>query len=182
MPKMTPFMTYVAGQQAAGRLLKQRDEADAKFRELGKQLKRDSRAGGLDLFAFLLKPMQRVCRYHLLFKTLLQYTPSDHADYSSVLDAWTRAEELAARVNQSVAEREDLEHLEWLQTHVLLDGLEDVRTVNILNGYTLKRERILLYNEYEITLYFKNYKCTATHLNILSFHTLHIRMHIITAH
>ena len=127
MPKMTPFVTYLAGQQAAGRLLKQRDEADAKFREFSKQLKCDARAGGLDLSAFLLKPMQRVCRYHLLFKTLLSYTPQEHADYTNVLNAWTRAEELAGSVNKSVAEREDLEHLEWLQTHVQLDALEDVR-------------------------------------------------------
>ena len=84
---------------------------------------RDARSGGLPLSSFLLKPVQRVTRYHMLLKKILDFTPTDHFDFDDLQDAHAKATQLAEQVNEGVEQRENSERLEWLQQHVDMTGL-----------------------------------------------------------
>ncbi|TMS12381.1 Intersectin-2 [Larimichthys crocea] len=80
------------------------------------------RCKGMPLSSFLLKPMQRITRYPLLIKNILEHTPDGHADRSPLREALERAEELCSQVNEGVREKENSDRLEWIQSHVQCEG------------------------------------------------------------
>ncbi|KAI8813459.1 hypothetical protein BJ742DRAFT_431196 [Cladochytrium replicatum] len=43
---------------------------------------------GLDIGAFLLKPIQRICKYPLLLKQILKHTNKDHKDFTKLTEAY----------------------------------------------------------------------------------------------
>ena len=57
---------------------------------------------------------------------ILQYTPENHPDRQNLVDALSRAEELCNQVNEGVRERENSDKLEWMQSHVQCEGLQEV--------------------------------------------------------
>lgn len=57
---------------------------------------------------------------------IIETTTKDHPDHQNLSRALEKAEELCSQVNEGVRERENSDRLEWLQTHVMLDGLNDV--------------------------------------------------------
>jgi len=63
---------------------------------------------GLQLKDYLIKPIQRLCKYPLLFRELLQTTPQDHADYPFVLKTFNKVNEVATHVNQTTKAQENL--------------------------------------------------------------------------
>lgn len=89
---------------------------------------RDSRSGGMPLSAFLLKPVQRIAKYHLLLKKILDYTPPDYYDFDDLQEAHAKAMQLCEQVNEGVEQRENSQRLEWLQSHVdtMIPGLVEV--------------------------------------------------------
>uniref|UniRef100_H2YPG1 PH domain-containing protein n=1 Tax=Ciona savignyi TaxID=51511 RepID=H2YPG1_CIOSA len=52
-------------------------------------------------------------------------TPEDHPDHRNLITALGKSEELCSQVNEGVRQKENSDRLEWLQTHVQLDGLND---------------------------------------------------------
>ena len=66
---------------------------------------------GLDLFAFLIKPVQRICKYPLLLKELSKYTSDDHSDYADLKQAFDEIADLVDFINESKRKREELEQL-----------------------------------------------------------------------
>eukprot|EP01088_Endostelium_zonatum_P006115 TRINITY_DN18221_c0_g1_i1.p1 TRINITY_DN18221_c0_g1~~TRINITY_DN18221_c0_g1_i1.p1 ORF type:complete len:600 (-),score=145.63 TRINITY_DN18221_c0_g1_i1:42-1841(-) len=62
------------------------------------QAKPESRS--LDLNSFLIKPVQRVCKYPLLLKELLKQTPKEHEDYESLMQAYDKMEQTVASINE----------------------------------------------------------------------------------
>lgn len=58
---------------------------------------------------------------------ILENTPQNHVDHSSLKLALERAEELCSQVNEGVREKENSDRLEWIQTHVQCEGLAEVR-------------------------------------------------------
>ena len=49
----------------------------------------------------------------------------DHPDRINLERAHQKAEELCTQVNEGVRENENSERLEWLQTHIIMDGMEE---------------------------------------------------------
>ena len=58
------------------------------------------RRGGRALGSLLIAPVQRVCRYPLLFKALLKRVPAGHPDRAALEGAAAEVNALAARVNE----------------------------------------------------------------------------------
>ena len=54
-----------------------------------------------DLDSLLVKPVQRVLKYPLLLKTLLDATPADHPDYSALAIAMKQMTDISVRINES---------------------------------------------------------------------------------
>jgi len=56
--------------------------------------------GGLQLKDFLIMPVQRLCKYPLIFRELLETTPESHPDFDYVKKTLTKVNEIANHVNK----------------------------------------------------------------------------------
>ena len=53
-----------------------------------------------DISSFLIKPLQRICRYPLLFKELLRELPEDHPDVPNIRDVIASMQEIISQSNE----------------------------------------------------------------------------------
>jgi RhoGEF domain/FYVE zinc finger len=61
----------------------------------------------LPLESFLMEPVQRVPRYRLLLEQLLKYTPEDHPEFASLIEALQLTAEVAQANSDAILEREN---------------------------------------------------------------------------
>jgi len=80
----------------------------------------DPLAKGQNLASFLIKPVQRVCKYPLFFRELLTYTPEDHPDYEKLQEAKGKIDEVVAFINEG--KRKFEEQQKMIQILASIDG------------------------------------------------------------
>lgn len=131
---MQAYIRFCSCQLNGAALLQQKTDEDTEFKEFLKKLASDPRCKGMPLSSFLLKPMQRITRYPLLIRSILENTLENHVDHSSLKLALERAEELCSQVNEGVREKENSDRLEWIQAHVQCDGLAEQLIFNSLTN------------------------------------------------
>ncbi|XP_042359063.1 intersectin-2a [Plectropomus leopardus] len=119
---MQPYIRFCSCQLNAAALLQNKTNNQPDFKDFLKKIATNYRCKGMPLSSFLLKPMQRITRYPLLIKNILEHTPDGHADRSPLREALERAEELCSQVNEGVREKENSDRLEWIQSHVQCEG------------------------------------------------------------
>uniref|UniRef100_A0A3Q3M8N3 Intersectin 2a n=1 Tax=Mastacembelus armatus TaxID=205130 RepID=A0A3Q3M8N3_9TELE len=119
---MQPYIRFCSCQLNAAALLQSKTHNQPDFKNFLKKIATNYRCKGMPLSSFLLKPMQRITRYPLLIKNILEYTPDGHADRGPLREAMERAEELCSQVNEGVREKENSDRLEWIQSHVQCEG------------------------------------------------------------
>eukprot|EP00002_Diphylleia_rotans_P025719 TRINITY_DN5095_c0_g1_i1.p1 TRINITY_DN5095_c0_g1~~TRINITY_DN5095_c0_g1_i1.p1 ORF type:complete len:1116 (+),score=214.64 TRINITY_DN5095_c0_g1_i1:44-3391(+) len=132
-------------------------QSNSGFRKFLKSALQKEVCRGLDLSGFLIKPVQRICKYPLLLRELLKYTPSDHKDYQSIDEALQIVNKCAAGVNQKVREMKNNERL--LSISSRLEGCKDslltptrkfimeapVRKYSSAHGF--QQRRIIIFND-----------------------------------
>jgi hypothetical protein len=80
---------------------------------------------GLSLTDYLIKPIQRICKYPLLFRELLSVTPMDHPDYHAVFNTLKLFEDVSGSANKLSAEKENTQKLaSFNMTVVGFDGFD----------------------------------------------------------
>uniref|UniRef100_A0A8C1L8T9 Intersectin 2a n=1 Tax=Cyprinus carpio TaxID=7962 RepID=A0A8C1L8T9_CYPCA len=131
---MQAYIRFCSCQLNAAALLQQKTDKSADFKLFLKKIASNYRCKGMPLSSFLLKPMQRITRYPLLIKNILENTPSTHADHANLQAALEQAEELCSQVNEGVREKENSDRLEWIQNHVLCDGVIEHLVFNSLTN------------------------------------------------
>uniref|UniRef100_A0A8C0R7X1 Intersectin 2 n=1 Tax=Canis lupus dingo TaxID=286419 RepID=A0A8C0R7X1_CANLU len=131
---MQAYIRFCSCQLNGAALLQQKTDEDADFKEFLKKLASDPRCKGMPLSSFLLKPMQRITRYPLLIRSILENTLENHVDHSSLKLALEQAEELCSQVNEGVREKENSDRLEWIQAHVQCEGLAEQLIFNSLTN------------------------------------------------
>ncbi|KAG7239147.1 hypothetical protein INR49_029898 [Caranx melampygus] len=119
---MQPYIRFCSCQLNAAALLQSKTHNQPDFKDFLKKIATNYRCKGMPLSSFLLKPMQRITRYPLLIKNILEHTPDCHADRGPLKEALERAEELCSQVNEGVREKENSDRLEWIQSHVQCEG------------------------------------------------------------
>ncbi|XP_034145770.1 intersectin-1 isoform X10 [Esox lucius] len=130
LPHMQPYIRFCSCQLNGATLIQQKTDEVPEFKDFVKRLAMDPRCKGMPLSSFLLKPMQRVTRYPLIIKNILENTPEAHPDHSHLKQALEKAEELCSQVNEGVREKENSDRLEWIQTHVQCEGLSEQLVFN----------------------------------------------------
>lgn len=91
---------------------------------------------GFELQSFILKPIQRLCKYPLLLKELIKHWPSpDSSTYNELLLASQAMKEVANQVNEAQRKSENVGFLQNL-----------VERVNNWRGFNLKDQGELLYH------------------------------------
>ncbi|XP_033032307.1 intersectin-2 isoform X2 [Trachypithecus francoisi] len=131
---MQAYIRFCSCQLNGAALLQQKTDEDTDFKEFLKKLASDPRCKGMPLSSFLLKPMQRITRYPLLIRSILENTPESQADHSSLKLALERAEELCSQVNEGVREKENSDRLEWIQAHAQCESLAEQLIFNSLTN------------------------------------------------
>uniref|UniRef100_A0A8C3TUB8 Intersectin-1 n=1 Tax=Catharus ustulatus TaxID=91951 RepID=A0A8C3TUB8_CATUS len=130
LPHMQPYIRFCSCQLNGAALIQQKTDEVPDFKEFVKRLAMDPRCKGMPLSSFLLKPMQRVTRYPLIIKNIIENTPENHPDHSHLKHALEKAEELCSQVNEGVREKENSDRLEWIQAHVQCEGLSEQLVFN----------------------------------------------------
>uniref|UniRef100_A0A3B4YRJ6 Intersectin 2a n=1 Tax=Seriola lalandi dorsalis TaxID=1841481 RepID=A0A3B4YRJ6_SERLL len=126
---LQPYIRFCSCQLNAAALLQSKTHNQPDFKDFLKKIATNYRCKGMPLSSFLLKPMQRITRYPLLIKNILEHTPDGHADRGPLREALERAEELCSQVNEGVREKENSDRLEWIQSHVQCEGPIEVNTL-----------------------------------------------------
>uniref|UniRef100_A0A3Q0RKA4 Intersectin 2b n=1 Tax=Amphilophus citrinellus TaxID=61819 RepID=A0A3Q0RKA4_AMPCI len=147
---MQPYIRFCSCQFSGATLLQTRTDSDSDFKDFMKKIATDYRCKGMPLSSFLLKPMQRITRYPLHIKNILECTAEGHADRGPLKEALERAEELCQQVNEGVREKENSDRLEWIQSHVHCDGPVEHLVFNSLTN-CLGPRKLLHYGKVSFT-------------------------------
>ncbi|XP_033972364.1 intersectin-2b isoform X2 [Trematomus bernacchii] len=131
---MQPYIRFCSCQINGATLLQTRIDSEPNFKDFLKKIATDYRCKGMPLSSFLLKPMQRITRYPLHIKNILESTTECHSDQGPLKEALERAEELCQQVNEGVREKENSDRLEWIQNHVQCDGAAENLVFNSLTN------------------------------------------------
>ncbi|XP_024912757.1 intersectin-2 isoform X2 [Cynoglossus semilaevis] len=131
---MQPYIRFCSCQLNAAALLQSKMLNQPEFKDFLKKIATNYRCKGMPLSSFLLKPMQRITRYPLIIKNILEHTTEGHADRGPLLEALERAEELCSQVNEGVREKENSDRLEWIQSHVQCEGAIEHLVFNSLTN------------------------------------------------
>ena len=73
---------------------------------------------GLTLFSFLIKPIQRICKYPLLLRDLLKSTEESHPDHENLVKSLQKIEEVVAYVNDRKRLAENLQKILDVQKQI----------------------------------------------------------------
>ncbi|XP_076834688.1 intersectin-2b [Brachyhypopomus gauderio] len=131
---MQAYNRFCSCQLNAAALLQQKIDQEPEFKNFLKKIATDYRCKGMPLSSFLLKPMQRITRYPLHIKNILESTPESHVDHAKLREALEKAEELCSQVNEGVREKENSDRLEWIQSHVQCEGITENLIFNSLTN------------------------------------------------
>ncbi|XP_023316913.1 intersectin-2 isoform X3 [Trichogramma pretiosum] len=134
IPQMSAYVRFCSCQISSAVFLQRLTETVPAFVEVSQKCQQDPRTKGMPLSSFLIKPMQRITKYPLLIGKILEYTKADHPDRQYLQEALSKAEEFCTQVNEGVREKENSDRLEWLQTHVNCEGLEEKLVFNSLTN------------------------------------------------
>lgn len=96
---------YLAGQ---ARLQKLRSRGDGYSSPLEAALQDAERRAGQGVHSLLIKPVQRVCKWPLLFRELLKAVPPEDADRAALEGAAAAVEQVAATINERVREMQGM--------------------------------------------------------------------------
>ena len=77
---------------------------------------------GLSLFDFIIKPMQRICKYPLLLKEIVAHTSPSHSDFDNLQKALVSLETVTLSVNNGRKQFENQRKI--LEIAEKLQGLE----------------------------------------------------------
>ncbi|XP_062857887.1 intersectin-2a [Trichomycterus rosablanca] len=131
---MQAYIRFCSCQLNAAALLQQKTDASDDFKLFLKKIATNYLCKGMPLSSFLLKPMQRITRYPLIIRNILENTPVGHVDQVNLREALDRAELLCSQVNEGVREKENSDRLEWLQNHVQCEGIIEHLVFNSLTN------------------------------------------------
>ena len=109
-PKFSVYEEYCSNYPTAGQLYKEIKSRED-FKAWIEKSMNSPECRGLSLESFLIKPVQRICKYPLLLRELIKHTPADHKDRPLLEQAMVRIEHVVAAINEktrAVGERDKL--------------------------------------------------------------------------
>lgn len=109
LPIYTPYCLNQA--QSVETYEKLMTKKGSPFAEFVKRMMLDPRAHGLPLMSYLIKPVQRLCKYPLLLRELLSKTNNSHPDRKPLEAALLQTNSLVVQVNESKRAAENLRKL-----------------------------------------------------------------------
>ena len=97
---MPLYAIFCVNQSRTMRLLELHKEQNSPFAQFVEEMISDQELSGLPLLSYVIKPVQRLCKYPLLLRELIKATPPSHPDHFPILSAFQRTQELVDEVNE----------------------------------------------------------------------------------
>eukprot|EP01105_Mastigella_eilhardi_P017210 TRINITY_DN395_c0_g2_i4.p1 TRINITY_DN395_c0_g2~~TRINITY_DN395_c0_g2_i4.p1 ORF type:complete len:580 (+),score=165.78 TRINITY_DN395_c0_g2_i4:36-1742(+) len=97
------YNEYCKQQEPSRRAVAQTLKEKESFRDFIAASKLNTELKNLDMEAYLVKPVQRICRYPLLLRELLKCLPPDCPERPDLEKVKSELEEIPARINESMA-------------------------------------------------------------------------------
>jgi len=86
-----------------------------------KDVEKDPACRGLTLYSFLIKPVQRVCKYPLFIKDLLKHTPRESPDYAILQDSLVKLDDIVSHINEGTRRIENQQKVLEIQKKIELN-------------------------------------------------------------
>ncbi|KAI6109108.1 Dbl homology domain-containing protein [Pisolithus thermaeus] len=165
MPHMRVYLDYCVNQANGGKVLQSLRDTNPELSTQLQCLREDSAARNLDLSSYLLVPMQRLTRYPLLIRQILQYTdppnptsnvssaprltlslPTEHAECESIANSLACAERILEEVNETIRDRESRARLSEVSQELRIgkDRLDLTLPTHHLGLRKLLKEGVLM--------------------------------------
>jgi len=94
------YSLYCVGQEQTREHVLGLADRNPEFKKFVDEMRVHSEARGLDILAFLIKPVQRICKYPLLIREVYKATPDDHPDFEPLNKAQLAVTSVADHVNE----------------------------------------------------------------------------------
>eukprot|EP01101_Sappina_pedata_P003320 TRINITY_DN1355_c0_g1_i1.p1 TRINITY_DN1355_c0_g1~~TRINITY_DN1355_c0_g1_i1.p1 ORF type:complete len:825 (+),score=209.97 TRINITY_DN1355_c0_g1_i1:388-2862(+) len=121
---LNEYVPYVGNPQHSVHRFHQLSAENLPFAAFVKQAGRNPKLRFLDLLSFLIKPVQRVCKYPLLLKELYRSTNPTEIDYAPLSSAFNVMEAVTNDVNELKRISENMNKLKQIQS--TLTGFPDL--------------------------------------------------------
>lgn len=110
-PYLKLYSTYANNFEKAIDLLQEWTHKTSAFVKFLRDTERKEQCRSLTLHSLLITPIQRVPRYKLLLKQLLDHTPKNHQDYEKLKDALHNISEVTQGINEYIREHENFQKM-----------------------------------------------------------------------
>eukprot|EP01103_Thecamoeba_quadrilineata_P015163 TRINITY_DN4708_c0_g4_i1.p1 TRINITY_DN4708_c0_g4~~TRINITY_DN4708_c0_g4_i1.p1 ORF type:complete len:410 (-),score=71.26 TRINITY_DN4708_c0_g4_i1:905-2089(-) len=113
---------------------------------------------GLHLTDFLIKPLQRILKYPLLFKAILQSTPEAHKDFANVKKSLDKILLMVDSMNEKNRQVENLDKLNTIQNSLHASEEEMFNLVSHSRIFIMEGKSTMIHNKHskEVTVYLFN--------------------------
>jgi len=112
------YSIYSTHQMNAIQLYNRLKKENKQFSQFLQETERKNECKGVNLLGFLIKPIQRICKYPLLFKELLKNTSPDHIDYPNIENCLKKLTEVAEYVNEMKRSSESIAKMVEIQENL----------------------------------------------------------------
>jgi len=118
-----PYTVYCINHPVALKTLEKLRASNPGFVQFEKKSSVIPETKGIGLVGFLIKPVQRICKYPILLKELLKYTPPTHVEYENLQAALDKIEQVVDYINERKRIAENTDKLTNIQN--MIEGLEN---------------------------------------------------------
>mmetsp|Transcript_19293 Transcript_19293/g.49043 ORF Transcript_19293/g.49043 Transcript_19293/m.49043 type:complete len:549 (+) Transcript_19293:249-1895(+) len=107
------YSLYCSNHQTASAALKEIRKSNSAFQKFLLEFEEPT---GLVLSSFLIKPVQRICRYPMLLKEIKKYSEESSAEYASLCEAMQRLQAIVNAIDETAQMQERTEKLVEIMT------------------------------------------------------------------
>eukprot|EP01132_Coremiostelium_polycephalum_P006752 gene6752-8373_t len=142
------YNAYCANQQMALKFLEEEKLKNEEFRNFLQVCMADGRCRGLPLLSFIIKPVQRICKYPLLIKETLRFTPEDHPERGPLEEADKKISDIVVSINEGKRMVEMFQKIFDLQSSIegVADDLMEPGRHLLLEGSASSLKELVLSN------------------------------------
>jgi len=123
------YSIYCNNQSHAFSAVETLQRRNRRFREFLQTAQALPQTKGLSLLSFLIKPVQRICKYPLLIRQLLEHTPVSHPDRVGLEEAQCKIQDCVEAINESKRAAENVRRIVDCQNR-----LQEGERLSLLTG------------------------------------------------
>eukprot|EP01103_Thecamoeba_quadrilineata_P017405 TRINITY_DN6164_c0_g1_i1.p1 TRINITY_DN6164_c0_g1~~TRINITY_DN6164_c0_g1_i1.p1 ORF type:complete len:501 (+),score=137.81 TRINITY_DN6164_c0_g1_i1:64-1566(+) len=105
------YTVYVGNQEKCITTFQHCKQTNENFNNFLKEAAKKPECRGLDFISFLIKPVQRICKYPLLIREILTNTPTTDPDYPALKQLMAKFEEVTSYVNEHKRKAENQQEI-----------------------------------------------------------------------